>query len=198
MADNLHSTLVAWFKVILPLAALAILSLLFLVARTIDPEGAIPFAEVDIADRLREPRLTLPAWAGVTDDGAAMTITADEARPGAEGAAATAARLTARIDMQDGGRVDLVAARGALDARAGLLTVEGGVVVTTTTGYRVETEAMTAALDRTRLESTVDVSATGPMGRLTAASMLMTRAPGEDGYVIRFAGNVKLLYDPVN
>lgn len=199
MADNLHSTLVAWFKVALPLAALAILSTLFLVARTVDPEGAIPFAEVDIADRLREPRLTLPTWAGVTDDGAAMTISADEARPGGGSAAeATAARLVAHIDLPDGGTADLVADAGRLDSAARLLTVEGAVVVTTSTGYRVESALMQAALDRTRLESPGAVTATGPLGRLEAGEMLMTRETDADHYVLRFAQGVKLLYDPAN
>ena len=57
---NLHSTVVAWLKVALALIALAMLSTLFLFSDKIDPSDAIPFAEVDIADRIREPRLTMP------------------------------------------------------------------------------------------------------------------------------------------
>ena len=79
--DNFHSALVGWLKIVLPLTALGLLSTLFLVSRTIDPSDAIPFATVDIEDRIRQPRLTLPTWAGVTDDGSAMTVTATEARP---------------------------------------------------------------------------------------------------------------------
>ena len=41
------------------LSALAILSTLFLVADQIDPEDALPFAEVDVEDLAREPRMTL-------------------------------------------------------------------------------------------------------------------------------------------
>lgn len=197
MADNLHSTVVAWLKVVLPLAALGILSTLFLVARTIDPEDALPFAEVDIEDRLREPRLTMPTWAGVTDDGAALSVTADEARPGtAPDGPALAQRIEARLDLPDGGTATLQAASGSLDAAAGVLTLAGGVVVTTPTGYRIETEALTAALDRTRLESGSAVSGTGPLGRLSAGSMMMTR--GDAGYVLRFAGGVKLIYGGAN
>jgi lipopolysaccharide export system protein LptC len=199
MADNLHSTIVAWLKVILPLAALGILSTLFLVARTIDPEDALPFAEVDIEDRLREPRLTMPTWAGVTEDGAALTVTADEARPStAPDGRALAQRIQARLDMPDGQTATLQAGSGSLDAEAGVLAVAGGVVVTTSSGYRIETEAMNAALDRTRLESGTTVAATGPLGSLTAGSMLMSRATGEPGYVLRFAGGVKLIYRAAN
>ena len=53
--DNLHSRLVYWLKITLPLVALMILSSVFLLSRSIRPEDAIPFAEVDIADRVTPP-----------------------------------------------------------------------------------------------------------------------------------------------
>ncbi|MGB3251218.1 MAG: hypothetical protein WBB13_18855, partial [Tabrizicola sp.] len=68
-----HTRLVGWLKVALPLTALAILSTLFLVARRIDPEAALPYAEVDVEDLAREPRMTAPTYAGTTEDGAALT-----------------------------------------------------------------------------------------------------------------------------
>lgn len=199
MADNLHSTLVAWLKVILPLTALGILSTLFLVARTIDPEGALPYAEVDIADRLLEPRLTSPRWAGVTEDGASLTVTADEARPGAGDAARPSATgLRARMEFPGGSAADLVAAEGRIDTTAREFRVSGGVVLTTSGLWRMETEALTATLDRTRLASPGEVRADGPLGRLVAGSMTITRQPGASGYDLRFAGGVKLVYDPAN
>lgn len=100
--DNLHSRLVSWLKVVLPLAALAILSTLFLVARTINPDDAIPYADVDVADRVREPRITAPTWAGITSDGAALSVEAAAARPGqSPGEEGRAAALRARIDTPD-------------------------------------------------------------------------------------------------
>ena len=53
---DFHSRLVGWLKVVLPLAALAILSTLFLLADLIDPTAAIPYAEVDVEDLARDPR----------------------------------------------------------------------------------------------------------------------------------------------
>jgi hypothetical protein len=71
--DNLHSALVAWLKILLPLAALAVLSTLFMVSRSVDPADAIPYAQVDIEDRLRDPRLTDAIFAGMTQDGTAVS-----------------------------------------------------------------------------------------------------------------------------
>ncbi|MFN3824927.1 MAG: hypothetical protein ACK4GW_13495 [Pseudorhodobacter sp.] len=195
--DNFHSVLVSWLKIVLPLLALVILSTLFLVARTVDPSDAIPFAQVDIEDRVREPRLTLPTWAGVTDDGAALTVSADEARPGAE--QASAQQLVARLEMPDGGTADLVSASGTMDPATRRLTISGGVTLSTSTGYRVETEEMVAALDRTSLVADQAVVATGPAGRIDALSMALTEKPDAQGeYVLVFKGAVKLLYLPAD
>nr|WP_232014486.1 hypothetical protein [Cereibacter sphaeroides] len=121
--DNLHSRLVSWLKVVLPLAALAILSTLFLVARTINPDDAIPYADVDVADRVREPRITAPTWAGITSDGAALSVEAAAARPGqapgeegdpiCSGRAATGARRVARIRAAVGQARPAALAQGA-------------------------------------------------------------------------------------
>ncbi|QCO55633.1 hypothetical protein EOK75_07710 [Pseudorhodobacter turbinis] len=196
--DNFHSTAVAWLKVALPLLALAILSTLFLVARTVDPADAIPFAEVDIAERVREPRLTQPTWAGVTDDGAALTIAADEARPQQGGTAgASANALVLDLLTPDGGRAKLVAGRGMLDTDQGVLLVDGGVTVTTSTGYEVTTDAMRAALDRTSLISETNVSGTAPAGQITAGAMEISQQPDTPGqYLLVFKDGVRLLYTP--
>lgn len=197
--DNFHSTAVAWLKVALPLLALAILSTLFLVSRTIDPSDAIPFAEVDVEDRIREPRLTNPTWAGVTDDGAALTIAASEARPEqTNGAAASATSLVADLDTPDGGSAQLVAARGVFDTEAKAFTMDGGVLITTSTGYALETEAMTAALDRTSLVSDTPLTGRGPAGTLTAGAMELVQAPdGTGSYDLVLKNGVKLVYQPL-
>lgn len=198
--SNFHSRAVAWLKVALPLLALAILSTLFLVARTVDPSDAIPFAEVDIEDRIREPRLTQPTWAGVTDDGAALTIAAAEARPqqgDATGASATA--LVLDLHTPDGGHAKLVAARGMMDTAAKTFLVEGGVTISTSTGYELITEAMTAALDRTSIISQTPVEGTAPAGQLSAGMMEITEqrdAPGQ--YLLVFKNGVRLLYKPTD
>lgn len=192
-----HTRVVGWLKVGLPLAALAILSTLFLVARRIDPDAALPYAEVDVEDLAREPRMTAPTYAGTTSDGAALTLSADEARPAAEGAPARAARLRLDLATPDGGRTELVAAEARMDDTARQVVLSGGVTVTTSTGYKLETAEIAANLDRTGLESQAPVRATGPAGEITADGMSLrqdNRTPGS--YVLVFNGGVRLVYQP--
>ncbi len=191
-----HSRLVGWLKVALPLMALAILSTLFLVARKVDPDSALPYAEVDIADRIREPRMTDAAYAGVTKDGSRITVTANEARPG-DGTGASAARVAAQLATPDGAHTALTA--GALQVResAGELLLQQGVLVATSTGYELRTEAMQLALDRTGSESLGPVEGFGPPGRITAGGMqIRPSEAGQGEYLLVFNGRVSLIYDP--
>ncbi|MEO0504251.1 MAG: hypothetical protein AAFZ14_13070, partial [Pseudomonadota bacterium] len=64
-----YSRFVAWLKVLLPLAALALLSTLFLLSRNTDPIAAVPFADDELLDRVRDEQITGPFFSGTTTDG---------------------------------------------------------------------------------------------------------------------------------
>ena len=195
--DNWHSTLVAWAKVVLPLIALALLSTLFLLSRHSAPEDLIPYADSTVEDRLRQPQLTAPTFATMTRDGTAVALQARAAVPGTPGSAQAgmATDLTGHVETPDGTRTDLAAPQAVLDQKASQVVLSGGVVLTNSLGYRVETPGLALALDRTRLESSGPVVATAPMGRIEAGHLVMTHAP--DGqYTLDFQGGVHLLYQP--
>lgn len=192
-----HTRVVGWLKVALPLIALALLSTLFLLADRIDPEDALPYAEVDVEGLAREPRMTAPTYAGTTEDGAALTLTADEARPAAEGAQAEAQGLQLDLLTPDGARTNLRAATAVMDDTARELVLSGGVTIVTSTGYRLETAELAAKLDRSGLESRAPVTATGPAGDISAAQVTLrqdNQTPG--AYLLVFNGGVRLVYRP--
>ena len=193
------SRLVSWLKVLLPLLALALLSTLFLISNRINPEDAIPYAQVDVAERLREPRMTAPTYAGTTRDGAAIEVTAAETRPAAADSTQgqTAKDVAARLSTPDGAITDLVAdaAVMAMDERE--VTLTGNVELFHSTGYTVTTQEMTARLDETRIRSAVPVRAIGPAGQITADSMeLAPKGADTPEYLLVFKGSVKLVYQP--
>lgn len=199
MATDRYSRLVGTAKVILPLVALAILSTLFLVARRIDTEAAIPYANVDVRELAREARVGEPRFAGMTDDGAAITVTAARAVPGdAEVSTLQAIDMVAQIDLADGTIVGITAPTGRLDTPGGLAELAGGAIVTLSTGWRAETATLTAALDATRVVTESRIDATGPLGDVTAGRMELTQGtrPGDPGPVLLFTDGVRLLYDP--
>lgn len=194
--DNLHSRLVAVLKIVLPLAALAVLSSLFLFSRGIKPEDAIPYASVDVEDRLREPRMTDAGLSGVTPDGAAVTLSAGEARPATDGAPATALGIKGNLATPDGATTEIVAMQARMDPAGKSVELSGGVELRSSAGYVIQAPGFGLALDRTWLQSRGPVAVESPMGQLTAETMRLDRQDGTGPYLLVFNGGVRLIYDP--
>lgn len=206
--DIRRMRLVAGLRIVLPLAALAILSTLFLFSRPIDPSDAIPFAEVDVESLAREPRLEAPNYAGVTRDGVAVALRAGVVRPDvAQPDLVSAEDIRLLLDRPDGLSAQVSAARGQVDSGAGLAMFEGGVSLMTSTGYTVAAQTLTAELRRTHVVAPSPVTAAAPFGTLDAGSMVLETAgaPGDAGtpaetaapaYVLVFNDGVRVVYDP--
>lgn len=188
-----YSRLVAWMKIVLPLIALGILSTLFLVSRTVDPGTTIPYADIDVERLAREARIGAPSYAGMTEDGAAVSFRAETARPGDD--AVTAQRPEARIELPTGRTILIEARSGRVDRQAGVAALAGEAVVETSDGYRIETEEAEARLDLTRVETLGPVRGEGPVGQFDAGRMVLSHSEAE-GYVLRFEGGVNLVYRP--
>lgn len=192
-----HTRTVTWLKVVLPLAALAILSTLFLLADKIDPEDALPYAEVDVEDLAREPRMTLPSYAGTTSDGAALTLTAEAAVPGSVEKPAEALKVRMELATPDGATIELKADSAVVDTTGQKVLLSGGVRLVTSMGYQLETPEIVANLDRSGLAASSGVTAKAPAGTLTADTMTLSQdiqTPG--AYLMVFKGSVRLVYLP--
>ena len=183
---------VRWLRVLLPLAALAILSTLFLFSRGGDSPSRIPYADVDAEAMARDPRLVAPEYAGVTDDGAQLTLRATEAAPGQGGGSARDLRL----DWQrpDGLRADVTAPQGGL--ADGAIRLDGGVRMTTSTGWTLDAQSVEAATDRSRIAAEAGVKAEAPFGTLSAQRMELAPGADEDASILNFSGDVRLIYQP--
>lgn len=195
-AMDLRSRLVALFKVLLPLAALAILSTLFMLSRSVDPTAKIPFAEAEMAERMRDQQVTSPFFSGTTEKGDEIIVTAGLARPGGAGAPADASDLTARIIMADGVRITLTADTGLVAVDRNLATFSGNVEITTTTGLVVLTDLLNAELDGISGNTPGTVTVTGPFGDFTAGQMQISEISDGGPLHMLFKNGVKLVYDP--
>jgi len=198
MYDNSYSRFVALTKVILPIVALGILSTLFLFSRNIDPTQSIPYADVDVEGLAREQRIGAPNYAGVTEDGAAISITAKSARPSQDNPEIVMATdLTAVIEDALGGRIDITSGDGVINTDQQFVTLQGEVQILTSTGYIINTSGITAALSETSMTTDGRITAEGPLGTLNAGQMTLETQNGSDGsHLLVFKGGVKLVYDP--
>lgn len=194
-ADNLYSAFVGWMKVLLPLAALALLSTIFLLARGTNNVQTIPYAE--LAAIAREQGMTNPNLSGVTDDGSAVSITAAALRPSTERADAFSIIAPVLVlDAIDGSRVEISAGEGAIDGRQKRMTLTGLVRLGTSSGYMMETTGIEADLASGLLTSLGPLEVQAPFGTLTAGKVVVMTSADGLGQQMVFNAGVHLLYDP--
>lgn len=193
-----HSRIVLWLKVGLPLVALAILSTLFFVAETLDPEAAIPYADVDVERILREQGMTRPSFGGVTSDGIQISLSADAVRPGQDRRSRLlGSALAANLMIPERGEITIHSPEGIIDADNGEAVLQGGALLVSSNGFRVSTERIFASYLEARITAESEISATGPAGDLVAGSMELVRQTGETpGYLLVFRDGVRLIYEP--
>ena len=195
--DNFYSRLVAWMKIILPLAALGLLSTIFLISRHIDPTKFIPIANIDLEQRARDQGATHAAFAGVTSGGDEVTITAETARPASDDPRLIHAEdVTAEMRLASGGRVTVRSDRGDMHQSNLNASLMGNVHIATTTGYEVTTEQLNARLDVLYAETPGPVSGTGPAGDLNAGRMVLSSDDETGEAHLVFTERVKLVYTP--
>lgn len=192
--DNLYSVFVNWSKILLPMAAIALLSTLFLWARDTAPT-AVPFAELErIA---REPRIREPYFAGIANDGSVIALRAEEIRPDPVQADAFAIdTVEAEVDATDGSTVFITAGRGQIDPRGQLVRMTGLARLTSSSGYVMETAGLTANLETGVITSLGALEVQAPFGEFTAGSLTISLSEDGSGQQMVFNGGVRLLYRP--
>lgn len=190
----LRTRVVRLLRVVLPLAALALLSVLFLLGRNSETvEPALPYAEGSAEDLGRSPGIGSPEYTTVTPEGASVTLRAARAALGNGGAdGGTASALVLDWRARDGLMIELTSPLAQTQDTT--IRLEGGVRMALSSGWVMRGpsfEADTAA-DTLRADETVHVTA--PFGELEAGTMLIR--PSEAGQVLELNEGVRLLYRP--
>ncbi|EPX82331.1 hypothetical protein [Salipiger mucosus] len=192
-----YSSIIAWLKILLPMAALAMLSTLFLLPRGGDPMDNMPIGGSLPEDGGPSEQVTAPYYTGTTESGDALTMTARAARPLADGEGDLAAEaMTAQLDLADGSRITLEAARATLDDSDASALLENGVVIESSTGYVMRSDSMRTALDRIEADTLGPVSGSGPAGEFTAGRLRITSGEKEGDVQLLFTDGVNLVYEP--
>lgn len=196
-ADNFHSRLVAWMKIILPLLALGLLSTLFLISRTVDPTKNIPITNIDLEQRADDLGATNPSFAGVTNRGDQISVRANQAKPDANDPEHLMAQtVVARLRLTSGTVIDITSDRAEMNQGTLTANLEGAVHVVTTNGYDLTTERLNTRLDRLFAETPGPVQGTAPVGTIEAGRMLLQTNDDSGAAHLLFTDGVKLLYTP--
>lgn len=190
-----YSRLVAWLKVLLPLAALLLLSTLFLLSRNVDPMTTLPFADTEIDERVSGQQITGPFFSGTTSGGDRVSVSA-QTMATRSGLNNQAIALSAQIDLTSGTRITLAADQGQFDLAGNTTTLEGNVEIRTSSGFNLSSDALVAEFDTLSVQSPGAVQGTGPLGTLDAGQMRLHRDEADSNAHLIFTNGVKLVYSP--
>lgn len=192
--DNRYSLLVSWLKILLPLAAIALLSTLFLFSRGRELME-IPIAELE--EIARENRLSAPNFSGVAEDGTRFSLSADTARPLPDMPDVIAIEgIALNLEGRDSLGIDVTAGVASFDTSSRIARIEGLARIASTDGYRMETLGIEAQLDQGTLDTIGALEMRAPFGAVTAGHLSVKGATGGSGLVMVFNEGVRLVYQP--
>ncbi len=193
--EDAHTRLVGWLKILLPLAALVLLSTMFLLARRPGDVGDIPFAEIEAI--AREQRLSAPRFAGVADDGSKISIAADFVRPDPDSPNTfRLIGLQGLFEATDGTSLTLTSGRGSIGGSGRTAEFSELVRVETSSGYAIEATGLAANLETGVVVSRGALEIRAPFGSLTAGAMEIRLSEDGTGQQMVFKEGVRLVYDP--
>ncbi len=193
-SDGLYSRVIAWLKILLPLAALTMLSTIFLLSRPKEPLQSMPFVEA-LQKGATGQQVSAPYFAGTTNSGDVLTMTARAARPDLDGGI-SADELEARMRLNDGSEIKLDAPAARLQDGQQTAHLSGGVRIESSQGYVMTTEAMVSHFNAVSAESLGPVQGEGPLGTFEAGRMRITSTEEGEEVQMVFSGGVKLVYQP--
>lgn len=195
--DDLHTRLVTWLKIALPLIALAFLATLFLFSNRIGGEGELPYAKIDVEELARQQRITAPDYSGTTTDGASITLRARTARPPQGSEQALMDQPAATYLAKDGTVIELRAEEGRMALDSASVTLDKGVEITTSAGYRLTASDLTALTMRTEVSTDNPVHGETPFGTIAGGAMILKPdAAKPNSYVLVFKKGVTMIYQP--
>jgi lipopolysaccharide export system protein LptC len=187
---------VQFLKVLLPLAAITLLSTVFLLSRNVETNVSVPFSREAIDDRLSNQTITRPNYKGVTNKGEEIQVQARQATQGAGDSSPTASDLEGQFGLSNGGTITLESNSGSIQPDKSIATFVGNVVITTADGIEVTTDVLNTALDAIRGDTPGQVEGTGPIGDFSAGRMTFGSEKNDGPVHILFTDGVKLVYEP--
>lgn len=190
-----YSQVVTWLKIVLPLAALGLLSTLFLFARSPAGISTIPFAEIE--SMAREQAISNPRFSGVADDGTVIAITAKTARPNIRGGGSLDLNeITANVESADGVLLEMSASLGRIDAQEGTAELSGLARIHSSNGFIMETTGLIANLRSGQISSLGPLEVQTPFGSLNAGHLDISTGKDGSARQMLFNDGVTLIYTP--
>jgi len=187
--------MVRTLKVVLPLVAILLLGMMFMMTKNVPELTEIPFASGALKERSKSEQVAEPNYMGMTKEGDMLNVFAETLKPkNEEMSDLLAMRPKSEIITKEGRMIQLASNSGLLYDDKGLFSMEGAVEIVTSDGYQLNAEKVDVKLDQTWAFAYGPVNGVGPSGTLSAGSLEIKRSPETDALKLYFKGRVKVLY----
>ncbi len=197
MAYDSYSRFIAAAKIFLPLAALALLSTVFLFSGRVDPTRSILFEEVNVDKLLQEEGITAPYLSTVMDNGTSIQLSSAQARPHATNQRRLIAiDVHAIVESPDGVVLEFHAPAADIDNAARTALLSGGVKLTQDQELELFAQSILIDTASEEIHATGPIQANGPFGRLEAGLLHIPATQTGQPSEWQFKEGVKLLYVP--
>ena len=193
--DDGYSALVAWLKTLLPIVALGLLSTIFLFSGKVDVTQSLPYAEHNIAEIIREQRITQPYFTGIASNGTEIALSAAYASPQVENAhILEITDLSVVLRSTSDRMVQVTAGRRALDSARQTAQISTDVHIAALPDFWVTTEALDMNFNQGFISAKGGFQGVTALGAITAEEMHLQMTA--DDQQIVFLNDVRLVYSP--
>ena len=193
--DDGYSALVAWLKTLLPIVALGLLSTIFLFSGKVDVTQSLPYAEHNIAEIIREQRITQPYFTGIASNGTEIALSAAYASPQVQNAhILEITDLSVVLRSTSDRMVQVTAGRGALDSTRQTAQISTDVHIAALPDFWVTTEALDMNFNQGFISAKGGFQGVTALGAITAGEMHLQMTA--DDQQIVFLNDVRLVYSP--
>lgn len=187
-----YQQILRFTKIALPICALMLLSVMFLIAKTPNLNVALPYSDADVPivlDGMRNARTT-----GVSDAGSVIDARAELVTPSDASVSMSVFKLD--LTSADGAITNVTSYSAEFTNDGAQAWLRDNVVIRSSGGFSIFSDALRGDLDEDFLTSPETVSADGPFGDIKAGKMEMTLASNTQSSRIVFSNGVELTYLP--
>ena len=191
--DDSYSAFVAWVKTLLPIAALGMLSTIFLFSGKVDVTKSLPYAELNVAEIVREQRITKPYFTTIAENGTEVALSAAYASADPNIIDIyNVSEPSILLKLKTGRSTQITAGFGKMNLTTQKAIVSHGVNVTAAPGFWIKTNTLDIDFEQATVRSMGLFEGVTPIGALKAGKMFM-QLVADDRQIV-FTNGIQLLY----
>jgi len=190
-----YSAFVVWVKTLLPIVALSMLSTIFLFSGKVDVTQSIPYAKFNIAEIIREQRITKPYFSGVSNNGTEIILSAAYASSDIQNAdILNITELSIVLTPSNAKMVRITAGLGTLNSASQKAVVSGDVHLTAIPGFWLKTNNLTVDLKESIVTANNVFQGITSLGTINAGKIIVQMVDNDQQII--FTNGVRLIYYP--